>query len=572
MPTGHLRGGVRIAAVEFRRSLRTATNRVSQLLGLGFGLLVFGGMATVGAYFLVTLSPDLSGLAVGDGIRSAVAFQWLFASALFTQRVATVHARPDADAFLLTTVRPTTALVGLMLAELARAVAYLGVPVLVLAAALAYTAGSPATFLLVSGAVLASLAAAVVTGHVLGLTAKLLVARVPAIARRRSLLGGLAAAAFFGGYIVLQSAGMTTSGLGVVPVGWLADVAVLASPVGSSLPHAVAGLAVVVAWLVAGSALCARLATAFWLGDSVAPAVEAEQAVVGSDGADPLAAALGRIRVPSVWGEPSRRVAQRSILLARRAPAKLTYLILPLAGLFPTAIQVALGEASVPTRLLAPGLAVAVPWFAAGAFALNPLGDEGRVLPQTLTSLADGRAYVRGLALPPLLFGLPAALLAPAVALATGYGPTDAVLVAAAALVGVVVAAFVGPTLGFLVPRTDAVRVARGREVVPPTLTAMALHTLVVVLFVALPAFAALAPDLARATAGFVVGGLFAFPFDLAGVIPIADALRSAARAVVGVPLPAVRWGGFAGPLVAGLAVAALAARVARRRFEGYTL
>lgn len=572
MPTGHLRGGVRIAAVEFRRSLRTVTNRVSQLLGLGFGLLVFGGGSAIGAYLLVTLSPDLSGVAVTDSIRSAVAFQWLFASALFTQRVATVHAEPDAEAFLLTTVRPATALLGMMLAELTRALAYLGVPVLVLTAAVAYTTGSPATFALLLAAVVLSLAAGVVTGHLLGLGAKLVVARVPAVARHRSLLGGLAAALFFGGYVIVQSAGMTGSGLGVVPVAWLADLGLLASPVEVSLPRALGGLGVVVAWLLVGGLVCARLATGLWLGDSVAPAVEAEQAVVGREGADPLAAALGRIRVPAVWGEPSRRVAQRSVLLARRAPAKLTYLVLPLAGLFPYAIQVALGESSVPTGLVAPALAVAVPWFAGGAFALNPLGDEGRVLPLTLTSLADGRAYVRGLALPPLLFGLPAALLAPVAALAAGYSPLDTALVAVVALVGVLVVAFVGPALGFLLPRTDAVRVVRGREVVPPTLTAMALHTVVIVLFVGVPAFAALAPDLARGTVGLVVGGLFAFVFDLAGVVVIADALRALARAIVGVPLSAVRVVGFVGPLAVGCGVAALASRFARRRFEGYTL
>ena len=41
MVIGHLAGAFTIARTEVRRSVRTVTSRLSQILGLGFGLFVF---------------------------------------------------------------------------------------------------------------------------------------------------------------------------------------------------------------------------------------------------------------------------------------------------------------------------------------------------------------------------------------------------------------------------------------------------------------------------------------------------------------------------------------------------
>lgn len=566
--------GVRIGVLEFRRSVRAAAGKLTQLLGLAFGLMVFGGGAVVASYLLVSISPDLSGVTLGGTARSALAFQWLFATALLVQRVVTVHARPDAESFLFTTVRPTTALFGLVLAETLRAFAFVGVPLLVLGVAVASVAGSPLTPLLVLLALALFLASAVVTGHVLGLAAKLAVARVPALARNRTVFGVVAVLVLFGGYTVVQATGATTSGFGMLPVGWLVDLALLATPVETSLSHAVGGLALAAGWTLLGGLLAARIATAFWFGDSVEPAVEAEAAVVGRAGEDPLAAGLGRLAVPEIGSEPTRRVAQRSMLLARRAPTKLSYLVVPIAAVIPAVVNVAVGESTLPLGAVAPGLALLVPWLAGAAFALNPLGDEGRVLPMTLTAVASGRAYVAGLVLPALVVGLPFVVLTPIAALATGYGVLDTVLLAVACLLGVAIAALVAPGIGFLFPRTTAVRVVRGRELIPPTVTAMVCYSVLVGGFVGIPALAALAPEAARGVGGFIVGGLFAFPFDLAGGpgTAIAEALRGLARGLTSLSTPTVRWGGFALPLAMGLAVGALSVRLATRRFEGYTL
>ncbi|WP_153952578.1 hypothetical protein [Halosegnis longus] len=574
MVIGHLAGGLTIARTEFRRSLRQVTGRLSQILGLGFGLFVFSAGAVAVSYLLVTQSPDLSGFTIGAGVRSAITFQWLFVVAIITQRVVTVNPRPDAGDHLLTTVRPTTAVAGLILAELARIAAYIGVPVLVVTLALAYTTGSVATVPLVAVAVALLFASGVVLAHVLGLAIKLAVARIPTLARHRTVLGTLAAVLLFGGYTVIQSSGGGTSGFGLVPVGWAADLAALALPVGTSPVHAAGGVAATGLVVVAGVSLASRVATAFWFGDSVTPEIETEEATVDGVGTDPLASGLGLLgRLPLGSGQ-SGHIAQRTVLLARRAPAKLSYLILPfvIAGSF--LLQAVFGELTVPTAAFAPGFAVALPWVAGAAFTLNPLGDEGRVLPLTLTSPVDGRTYLRGLVRPGVVIGglvLPAVLV---LALATDYALGEAALMLAVAGLGIPAVTAVATGIGMLFPRTDAVRVARGREATPPTLTAMVLYSVCVGLTVGVPVAAGLAPDAVRAVTAALVGGLLAFPFAYVGgpLTGVAEGFTSLGQSIAGLDTAVVQWGGLLAPVVLGVVLALASARFAARYVERYTL
>ncbi|RNJ27075.1 hypothetical protein [Halosegnis longus] len=574
MVIGHLAGALTIARTELRRSVRKVTGRLSQILGLGVGLFIFTAGALLLSYLLVTETPDLSGFTIGAGVRSAVAFQWLFVVAIITQRVVTVNPRPDADAHLLTTVRPATAVFGLVLAETARILAYIGVPLLIVTLALAYATGSVATVPLVALAVILLFVSGVVLAHVIGLTIKLAVARIPVLARHRTVLGTLAVVLLFGGYTVVQSTSGGTSGLGIVPVGWVADLAALALPIGTSPSHAAGGLVMTGFVILAGVPLASRIATAFWFGDSVTPEIETEEATVDGVGSDPLASGLGLLgRLPLGSGQ-SGHVARRTVLLARRAPAKLSYLILPfiVAGSF--LIQAALGELTLPAVVFAPGLAVALPWVAGAAFTLNPLGDEGRVLPLTLTSPIDGRTYLRGLIRPGIVIGglcLPAV---PILALATGHTPVDTVLVLAVATVGVLTAAAIAAGIGMVFPRTDTIRVARGQEASPPTMTAMLLYTVCVGVTVALPIAAGLAPGLVRTIAAVVVGGLLAFPFAYVGgpLTGVAEVLGSLSQTIAELDTVVVQSGGLVVPVVLGVVAGLLSARFAARYFERYML
>ncbi|MDZ7746898.1 MAG: hypothetical protein U5K28_10470 [Halobacteriales archaeon] len=574
MVVGHLAGALTIARTELRRSIRKVTGRLSQILGLGFGLFIFSAGALALSYLLIAESPDLSGFTIGAGVRSAITFQWLFVVAIITQRVVTVNPRPDAGDHLLTTVRPATAVFGLVIAEVARIAAYVGLPVLFVTLALAYATGSVVTVPLVALTVVLLFTSGVVLAHVVGLAVKLAVARIPTLARHRTVLGTLTVVLLFGGYTVIQSSSGGTGGFGVVPVGWVADLAALALPVGTSPSHAVGGLAVTGVVIVAGVPLASRIATAFWFGDSVTPEIETEEATVERVGTDPLVSGLGVLgRLPLGSGQ-SGSVARRTVLLARRAPAKLSYLILPfiLAGSF--ILQAAFGELTVPTAVFAPGLAVALPWVAGAAFTLNPLGDEGSVLPLTLTSPIAGRTYLRGLVRPGIVLGglcLPAV---PILALATDYTPADAVLMLAVGAVGILLAAAVATGIGMVFPRTNTIRVSRGREATPPTMTAMVLYTVCIGVTVGLPIAAGIAPAVVRTVAAVLVGGLLAFPFAYVGgpLAGVADALGSLGQSIAGVDIAVVQWGGLVVPVILGILAGVASVRFAARYFERYTL
>ena len=576
--TTWLHQGRQVARMEFRRSLRkllgSGLRTAGLLLAAGFFALVAVGFSAL----LVSLDPDLSGFVVPNAVRGTVAGQWLFAVVILTQRVVSNFPRPDAEAFVLTTVPVRAAVLGQVLAETYRALAYVGVPVVALGAALAYVAESPLLFPTVVLTLVLFVASATATAAALGYGIKLLVARVPRIARNRTLLGVLAVVLFFGGYALVQVQAVDYAVLGWLPVGWLVDLATVASPIVASPARA---LGAVVATL-GGSALAvlvaARLATELWLGDSVEARVEREEARVGTATGDPLAAAIAPLSIP-VGRPATRRVAQRTVLLARRAPVKLSFLLTPF-------VLAAVGAGNVlassdPTAFLpflAPALAVTLPWLTGAALALNPLGDEGRVLPLTLTALTDGRAYVRGLALPGLLYGVPLAALATAGATFLGtYTPLEVGCLTLLAGLTAATSAGLAPGVGVAFPRLNAVRVVRGRELVPPRFTAILVHALAVFGLGGLAAGALLAPVATRNALSLVVGGVLALPFDLAATrglptTPIAEGLRTVGNAIAAIPEFGFRWGGYVLPTLIGVALALLALRFARRRYERYVV
>jgi hypothetical protein len=565
-----------VARTEFRRSVRKLRASGLRLAGLLLAGGFFALVAVGAAGLLVSLDPDVAGVTVPNGVRGTIAGQWLFALVILTQRVVSNFPRPDAEAFVLTTVPVRAAVLGQVLAETARALAYIGVPVVAFGGALAYVAGAPLLFLTVSLGFVLFVASVVAAAAALGYALKLLVARIPAVARNRSLLGGVAVIAFFGGYAAVQVQALDYSLLGWLPVGWLVDLAVVGSPIVGSPVRALVGGALTLGGSLLAVGLASRLAAELWLGDSVEGRVDHEQARVGTASDDPLAAALSPLAIP-VGRPATRRVAQRTVLLARRAPVKLSFLLTPVVlGAVGLANVLASGDPTASLGLLAPALAVGLPWVTGAALALNPLGDEGRVLPVTLTALTDGRAYVRGVALPGVLYGVPLALVATPLATLLGtYTPLEVACLTLLAGVLALVSAALAPGIGVAFPRFDAVRVVRGRDLVPPRFLAIVLHALAVFGLGGLAASALLAPAATRGTLAFLVGGVLAFPFDLAAgqgapATPVADVLRAVASAVAGVPTAALRWGGYAGPPLVGTLLALAAFRYARRRYETF--
>jgi ABC-2 type transport system permease protein len=579
--SGWVRQGLSIGRTEFRRTTRSLRGDSARLALLGVVAVLFGLMVLAGTWFILQFGDQIPAGDVSNVIRGSVAIQWLFAVFITAQRAGSRHHSIDQESLMLLTVPVRAVALGLLSAECFRALAYFAVPVLLLGGAFVVASGSPVMAPFLALAVLLFLATALVLGFALGLLAKLLVARHRVVAEHKSAFSFLAVIVFVGGYVGLQNLGGQglTALLGWLPFSWIVDLAVIGSPFSGSLPRAAAILVGGLVWVLGGVLIVERLGVALWFGDTVEDAVAAEQARVDTGtAADPLAAAVRPIPLPTI-GQPARRVAQRSVVVARRNPQRLSFLVLPVVLGGVTLVNIAQAGVGSLLALLPPLVVVALPWLAGAVFGLNPLGDEGAALPATLTSLASGRDYAVGLALPGLTLGLPVVVLATvATGLAGPYAPLETVALAVIAFVLTLAAVVIAPAVGMAFPRYDPVQVGSDREIVPPSLSAVVLYSLTLGVPGALAAAAILAPAGTRRFLSLLVGGLLSVPFALLagqGFDPARGVVRwlgQVGAEIATVPVSAVRWGGYVLPLAALCLFGIWAFRSVTRRFRLHTL
>ena len=554
------RHAVRVGVFEFRRSVRAIRRDRARLALLGLSAL-FPSAVLLG--FLLLLAGAIRGageVALPAQVRGTVALLWLFGVFVAGQRVASARPRVDNEALLLTTVSSRTAAVGYLLAETLRALAYVGPAATGLTAGFVFVFRSPAPLTTIPLAVVALTATAVVAGAAAGYAVAWLVATSRFVARHKTLLGGLVVVFAMGGYALVLLAGAGLPGqraIAWLPVGWLADLAVLGTPIRGSPARAAGALAAGAAVLVAGGAAVERETAALWFDDPVSPD-DAGESGAGSTRTvptdrDPLAAAIRPIGFPARVPAPTRRVAEWTILRSVRDPRRLSFLLMPVLVVGSTLISA--GVASGTIRSLAPPvLAVALPWLAGALVGMNPLGEEGAVLPVTLLSVS-GRRYVRGLLLPAAVYGVPVAVLATALAGAVSpYTPAQVVALVAVAGLLVVIAAALAPAVGVLLPRFSAIRVGQSRDVLPPRIVAVALHLLLVVVPGGALVALVVVPLAVRAVLAGVTGLLLG---------PPADAIRAA-------PLPAIQIVAGWVLLAGGVAAAVAAYRFAVGRFDRY--
>ena len=557
---GWPRHGLAIGRQEFRRTLRGLRGDSARLVFMAFGGLFLSIFALIGTWLVLRFGGELAARPLTDGIRGAVTIQWLFMVYIFAQRAGSRHDRLDNESLLLLTVSTRTAVLGLLSADLFRALSYVAIPAALIGGAFVYATASPlmVPFFLLAGLLL--VLTALVTGYAIGLSTQLLVARVRFVARYKTALGIGAVAAVFGCYFLVMNVGDggVTALLGLWPLSWLVDLAVVGSPVVESSTRAAVAAVGSVVWILGWAVLLERVATALWFGDTVENEVAEQKATVDADtGDDPLAAAVRPLALPSM-SRPVLRVAQRAVVVARRNPSRLSFLMVPVLVVGSSMINLA--QSGGLFAALPPVLALLLPWLAGGTFGLNPFGDEGPVLPATLTALASGRQYATGLAVPGLVFGLPLSVLA---TVATGvYGPFDpveVVLLLAVAVVFCLLAVTLAPAVGMIFPRFDPMTVGSDREVVPPSLSAGIVYSLVFVVLGGTAVGCALAPGGTRSVYAFLVGGLLGFPFAwLAGNgVPLADAvatwLGGAGDAIASLPVAGVHWGGYGVSLVVAI-------------------
>ncbi|MFC7251809.1 hypothetical protein ACFQJ5_18600 [Halomicroarcula sp. GCM10025324] len=422
--------------------------------------LVFPSLMLVGFIYLFSdVIRNAGSVTLPPIARGTIALFWLFGVFLATQRVVSARPRIDAEPLMLTTISPRTAAGGLVLAETLRVLAYLALPVVVLTGSVVYLFGSLLSVLILPlTAVLFGLSA-VLIGMVLGYAVALVIATSPFVAKHKTVLGGIAVLVAMGGYLLMtlpQFGGFGQESLAVLPVGWFVDIAVIGTPVQGSMVRAAVAVGGSLLIAIVGIALIEYEATRFWFTDPVS-GYEDAQSESGPLDTEPngtrtaLADAIAPAGVPAGISQPTRRVAQWSLLRTRRDPRRLNFLLLPVVMVGSGVINVGL-QATSSWTVFAPAAAVLLPWMAGATFAMNPFGDEGTVLPVTLLSI-PGSAYVRGLMLPGVLFGAPLVVLVTgAAALVRGFQLPVVLGLVGIGILATSVAVTSAPGCGALVP------------------------------------------------------------------------------------------------------------------------
>lgn len=546
-----MRHSVQLGLVGTRQTIRDIRRNPYRFRLLVFSticlVISFGGMGVLYALLLRTFDTPIS---VPGGVRLGVSVLWMGAVWFFGQRTLLYWRRPRAGAFVLTTVSTRTAAVGMLFTEFFIACVFLTLPTLLLIGVVGYAFLSPVSLLLVPLTVGLFAASAIVVGYVLGFAYLFVAARSRGIANQRGQLTVQLVLFAVVVYLVAQFLGGIPAVWEVItfawlPTSWLVDLAILGTPVTASLGRALAGVTGNLVVIGGGTLIIERLAGTYWVTDPGSAPHDGGNTASSSRSHDggTLAAGISPLVIPRFAGRPTQRVAQIALLRLYRAPRRLLFLVTIVIslGIYLGVIYVQLDD---PLSLVPAVCALFFPWFAGAAFGLNPLGDEGAVLPATLTTSISGRQFVRGLMLPGLLYGLPITVLCTLVgSMVSPYPVGVQVGFVCISAVLTVVAVGLAPAVGMRFPRFSAVTISQSGGVVPPSMTAIIVYSVLVGLLGGGAVFTLLAP---ASLFEFVTGSLVSVGLLRIGSI----------TGILGIALVLVRW----------------SYRNTARRFQQYTL
>lgn len=521
-----------IVHTEFRRRIRAVwrdSNEILAYLFLGaFGLLVVpllvAGAFSAGRNVADSDPSSLIGVA-GLGLAGGFVLAAIF---LAVSDLQSGYLPPGSEEVLVAATHRDV-LLSLAAVTVAKSIVLVGVPGVLAVVAFAVGAGSPATVVFGSVAVLVVAVLAGLTAQTLALLVRTATARVPVLAKYRVEL----VAVVFLSYLALLASGHLTDLAGtalaylvVLPVAPLGHLALLSAVPGAN--PAVAGVSLLVSGVVLACLVAAnmRLSAILWYGTSVDP----------SGGEQPSS-----IRPLPVLDVRTSYIVRKTWARARRSPIRLMYVAYPviiMIGPLSTVVQTGTVPAWTP-----PALALYAAWATGAAFTLNPIGDETPALPVTLTAPVTGRAFLRALWVAGAAFGVPLGLVSTVGSgVLAGFGPIDLVLLG---LLGVALPAL-APALaagfGTVFPETQpTTAVGNYQTVTPSTLAFLGFSVALLVLTAPIHA---ITPGPVRAW--------FVARIGLASHAPTAVAVGAA---------------------VALVAVAGAASfGVACRRFDGYTL
>lgn len=509
---------VRTEARRRWRSLRDAGWRLALLLSSGVFFLFPVAAVAFAAYLLGsgTFGSTPSPVRVAG---AAVALVGTLEVTFVGIRTVRGNGDPDGAAAVLLAAPTPDVVLGLAAVEVLTMAGPVAAVAVAVSTAFAVGAGTPLAVPFVTLALAAAGVAGGVVGFAVGLAIRLAIARSETLARYKTAVGFalmLAYVAVITGGVDLPWSDAFLALAGRPPVAWFGALAMLGSAPDADLTAAAGGAVVIVAVAAAGYLASVAVADRLWFEPKASPGAAAD-----ADGRSTMVGGLvGRLDGAGTGGRgpfsrPAVRVARRSWLRAKRAPITLGYVIYPLfaaAGPLSTAVRTGVVPGWLPAALPLYGA-----WATGAAFALNPLGDEGAVLPITLTSGVSGRSFVLGRCLAGAVVGVPVtAVLTAAAAVAASLAPAATAAAVATALLLPALATGIGAGVGVALPRFDAVRVSRSREAVVPSLFAFALFSLVLVL-ASLPAVLGVTPTVGRGLESLV--GVDSAALALAGVV-----------------------------------------------------
>lgn len=525
---------------------------LTQLAAFGFSLLVFVGVPTVGGTYvaytygeqILGTIAEIEGISVLSVVRGALALAWLAVTVFVAQHAVGKTARIEHEDGLLTTVPAPDVLGGLVLAEAARFLSIFTLPVVAISAAFALSIGAPAAFVTIILALLMLFTTALLAGHIIGVVIKIIFGQSELLTRYKSVLAVVAFVAYFAA-ILTDTLGQFVARLFPLvqstPMAWFGDLLVAGVPGISPSPVRIAGA--VVLFVVAVPLLLAldiRAATRLWFADRAQPGTKTYSS------AESNAEFLSRIAA-----RPTRTVTAKIWRRTKRAPLRLIYIIYPLFFLI-APLQTVVTTGEIPSSL--PVLFALYGAWAIGAAALNPLGDEGVMLPVTLTSSVRGGQFVRGHVLAVATIGLPLIVAVTAITgILSPLGPSAWLPLAIGSAVLCVLGPVVALAVGTVFPRFGAVNISQSRRVVVPSKTAFVVYSIVLAV-------------------GFLAGAIALIP---AGANLLADGIKFVSGLLVSpiVIEPAtlrVVSGGVA--VLFAVVLPAIAYRYVVRRFEAYTV
>lgn len=525
-----------------------------QLLGMGVFTLLFVALPTAaGTYAIYQFGHQIAELPFLLPVaRGATAVGWIGLTVMLAARTVGKTGRIDHETGMLTTVPPRDVVGGLLLAELLRILSIVTIPVLTLSVTWSVVLGTPIPFVAIPLTVLMFLVSALLTGHLFGVLFKTVFARSELLARYKTVVFLLLFAGYMG-LVMSNALGWALTRLGTllqdVPLAWFGDVLLLSVPdAGISIARVVGTVVLVAIAVPLLLRIDMRAAIGLWYADAVKPDAKDRSSTLsafttGLDSGDD-----GFLR--AVASRPTCAVSANVWRRTMRAPIRLIYVVYPLF-LLTGSIQSIVSTGDVPAEF--PFLMALYGTWAIGATALNPFGDEGTMLPLTLTSTIRGEQFVRGYALAAILVGLPVVVVVTAITGVVSPLELTETLALTAASVGLgVVGTVVAIGVGTLFPRFGEVRVTRSRRVVVPSKTAFVVYSIVVVL-------------------GFGGAAVAAIPAGAAMVSTMVEFWSTVFWHPIEIPVGIVRLVGGVMAVVLGVVAPMIAYRYTVRRFETYT-